>query len=103
MSKALGYLGLSRRAGRLEIGEDGTLAAIRTRKAKAVFLAEDAAENSRRRTSRLADEHHIPCLVLPVTKEALGKALGRDVVAMAAVCDEGLAGAAIKAAEKTDK
>ena len=97
MNKALRYLGLARRAGRLEIGEDGTLASINSGRAKAVFLAEDAAENSRRRTARLADEHHIPCRVLPVSKEALGGALGRDVVALVAVCDEGLARAALNA------
>jgi len=101
MSKALRLLGLARRAGRLEIGEDGTLASIKSGRAKGVFLAEDAAENSRRRTNRLAEEHRIPCLILPVTKEVFGKALGRDVVAMAAVCDEGLANAAIKA-EQTE-
>ena len=100
MSKALNYLGLARRAGRLEIGEDGTLAAIKNGRAKAVFLAEDAAENSRRRTSRLAEERQIPCRILPVTKVAFGKALGRDFVAMTAVCDEGLAKAAL---ERTDK
>lgn len=96
MSKALNYLGLARRAGRLEIGEDGTLASIKSGRAKGVFLAEDAAENSRRRTVRLAEEHSIPCRILPVTKAEFGKVLGRDTVAMAAVLDAGLAGAAMK-------
>ena len=96
MSKALNYLGLARRAGRLEIGEDGTLASIKNGRAKGVFLAEDAAENSRRRTVRLAEDHHIPSRILPVTKEALGRALGRDKVALVAVCDEGLAKAAME-------
>lgn len=96
MSKALNYLGLARRAGRLEIGEDGTLASIKNGRAKGVFLAEDAAENSRRRTTRLAEEHNVPCRVLPVAKAAFGKALGRDTVAMAAVLDAGLAKAAME-------
>ena len=100
MNKTLGYLGLARRAGKLEIGEDGTCGAIRSRKAKAVFLAEDAAENSRRRATNLADAHDIPVHTVSATKAELGHAVGRDLCAMLAVCDEGLARAAAQAIEQ---
>lgn len=96
MNKTLGYLGLARKAGRLEIGEDGTCGAIRARKASAVFLASDAAENSCRRAGHLAEANNIPCFKLPASKAELGAALGRDLVAMLAVCDKGLALAAAK-------
>ena len=87
-NKTLGYLGLARRAGRLEIGEDGTCGAIRSRK------AHDAAENSRRRATNLAEAHGIPVYTVSATKAELGHAVGRDLCAMLAVCDEGLARAA---------
>lgn len=96
MNKTLGYLGLARKAGRLEIGEDGTCGAIRSKKASAVFLASDAAENSCRRARNLADANGIPCFQIPASKTELGAALGRDLVAMLAVCDKGLALAAAK-------
>ena len=96
MNKALGYLGLARKAGRLEIGEDGTCGSIRSKKASAVFLASDAAENSCRRAKTLAAAHGIPCFRVPASKTELGPALGREVVAMLAVCDKGLALAAAK-------
>ena len=96
MNKTLGYLGLARNAGKLEIGEDGTCGAIRSRKAKAVFLAQDAAENSRRRAGTLASANRVPCFTVTVSKAELGAALGRDLCAMLAVCDAGLALAAAK-------
>lgn len=99
MNKTLGYLGLARRAGKLEIGEDGTLGAIRAKKAKAVFLAEDAAENSRRKATTLADAYGVAVYTVPVTKAQLGHAVGRDLCAMLAVCDAGLALAAAKTLE----
>lgn len=99
MNKTLGYLGLARRAGKLEIGEDGTCGAIRAKKAKAVFLAQDAAENSRRRATTLADAHAVPVYTVSATKAELGHAVGRDLCAMLAVCDTGLALAAAKTLE----
>ena len=99
MNKTLGYLGLARRAGKLEIGEDGTCGAIRSKKAQAVFLAEDAAENSRRRATNLAEAHSIPVYTVNATKAELGHAVGRDLCAMLAVCDAGLALAAAKTLE----
>ncbi len=99
MNKTLQYLGLSRRAGKLEIGEDGTCGAIRSKKAKAVFLASDAAENSRRRATHLAEAQNIPVYTVNATKTELGHAVGRDLCAMLAVCDAGLALAAAKTLE----
>ena len=47
--RALNYLGLMRAAGRIEIGEENTHAAVRHGSARAVLLAADASENARRR------------------------------------------------------
>ena len=49
MNKALNYLGLAKKAGLLEIGEENTGAAIRGGKARLVLLASDASDNAGRR------------------------------------------------------
>ena len=50
----LHMLGLARKAGRLEIGEEPVGAACRARQAKLVLLACDAASNTFRRAAHLA-------------------------------------------------
>ena len=54
-------------------------------------MARDAAENTRRRADRFAQEGQCLTLALPFTREELGAALGRGSCAMAAVTDLGLA------------
>ena len=90
-ANALGLLGLARKAGKLEIGEDPAGAACRGRKARLVLLAADAAENTAAKARRLAQEANARCMCLSFTKEELGAALGRKVCAVAALTDEGFA------------
>ena len=49
MNSALHLLGIARKAGRLEIGEEPVAAAVRAGHARLVLVAGDAAENSVRR------------------------------------------------------
>ena len=65
MSKALRYLGIARKAGFLELGEENTGAAVRGSKAKVVFLAADASDNARRRAEGFVYGKNIPLLTLP--------------------------------------
>ena len=53
-------LGLARKAGRLEIGEEPVGAACRARQAKLVLLACDAASNTFRRASSDTDREGSP-------------------------------------------
>ena len=69
MSKALNYLGLAKKAGMLEIGEENTGAAIRWGKARFVLLASDASDNAKRRLNGFLYEKDIPMLRVPFTKE----------------------------------
>ena len=52
----LHLLGLAKRAGRTELGEDGVSGAAADGKARVVFLAADAAENSIRRARNATRE-----------------------------------------------
>lgn len=92
-ANALGLLGLARKAGRLELGEEPAGAACRSRKARLALLACDAADNCVRRAQRLCQEGGVPLVRTPWTKEELGGQLGRASCAVLAVTDSGLAAA----------
>ena len=90
-ANALGLLGLARKAGKLELGEEPVAAACRGRKARLVLLAADGAQNTAGKAERLAQAANARCVHTPFTKEELGGALGRQVCAVAALTDEGFA------------
>lgn len=90
-ANALGLLGLAKKAGKLEIGEDPVGAACRGRKARLVLLAADGARNTADKARRLAQAANARCMCLPFTKEELGIALGRRSCAVLALTDEGFA------------
>lgn len=90
-SDILSLLGLAKKAGRLEVGEEPVGAAARARQARLVLVAADAAENSRRRAAHFAQAGNVPCMGLPFTKAELGRMLGRESCAMAALTDAGFA------------
>ncbi len=102
MDKILSLIGLAKKAGMLEVGEEPTGAAARARSARLLLLADDAAENSYRRLRHFADAGQCLYLRLPATKEALGRAVGRTSCAMAAVTDIGFAEAIAKRLAELD-
>ena len=87
----LHLLGLARKAGRLEIGEEPVGAACRARQARLVLLASDAAPNTRRRSAPFGEIGNVLWLDVPATKAELGFALGRGSCAMLALTDAGFA------------
>ena len=97
MNKVLSLLGLAKKAGRLEIGEEPTGAAARARDARLLLIASDAADNSFRRLRHFAEAGACLYTRLPCTKDMLGKAVGRTSCAMVAVTDIGFANALMKA------
>ena len=99
---ALHLLGLARKAGRIEVGEEPAGAACRARKAKLLILAADAAENSVRRAEHFAEAGNTVCVRTPYTKAQLGGALGRESCAMAALTDAGFAASLAKKLAQTD-
>lgn len=93
---SLRLLGLARKAGRIEVGEEPAGAACRARKAKLLLLACDAADNTARRAEHFAQAGNTLCVRVPFPKEQLGGAVGRGSCAMAALTDAGMAAVFLK-------
>ena len=89
----LHLLGLAKKAGKLEIGEEPVGAVCRSRHARVLLLASDAAPNTCRRAAHFGEAGNVLWLQLPYTKEEIGFLLGRKSCAMVAVTDFGIAAA----------
>ena len=89
----LHLLGLAKKAGRLEIGEEPVGAAARAHQARVLLLAADAAPNTVRRAAHFGEAGGALWLQMPFTKAELGEQLGRSSCAMLAVTDFGFAAA----------
>ena len=74
MGKALG---LCRRAGKITAGTGLVRDEIRKGKAALVLLASDAAKNTEDRILPLAEKKKIPVERISLTKEEIGRAIGR--------------------------
>ena len=92
----LHLLGLARKAGRIEVGEEPVGSACRARKAKVVLLAADAADNTLRRAQHFAEAGGTVWVQTPFTKGEFGMAVGRESCAMAALTDAGMAASFLK-------
>ena len=96
MEHILSMIGLAKKAGRVEIGEEPVGAAARAKHARVILVAEDAGASSVRRAYSFAQSGACLCLTVGVSKDDLGRALGRTSVAMAAVTDIGFAESIVK-------
>lgn len=96
MENILSLIGLAKKAGRVEVGEEPVGAAARAKKARIILLAGDAAPASVRRAASFGEVGNCPLVPLAADKDQLGSCLGRTSVAMAAVTDIGFADAIVK-------
>lgn len=92
----LSMLGLCKKAGMLEIGEEPVEAVARAKVARVLLLAQDAADNTARRVRHFAEAGSCIWLRIPFTKEELGQALGRTSCAIVAVTDIGFAATIVR-------
>ena len=92
----LTFLGLIRRAGRLETGMDRALEAISADKARLICISSDISANSRKKITSAAQTFGIGVAALPCTTEEFGTAVGVGGTAIAAVCDRGFAKALLE-------
>lgn len=97
MDKALNYLALARKAGRVELGEEPVGAAARANHARLVIAAQDATGHTWRRACSFVAGTEQICIRVPFSKEELGQATGRSALALAAFTDPALALAFVKA------
>ncbi len=100
MHDALGLLSLSRKAGKIKLGEEPVLSDIGSRKARLVLVASDAAANTVRRIRNAVERTHIVFAIAPYTKEQLGSAFGRASLAACSVSDIGFSSAILGALEE---
>ena len=87
----LTLIGLCKRAGMLEAGEEPVEGAARAKDARVLLLAEDAADNTARRVRHFAEMGSCLWLRVPFTKAEMGQILGRSSCAIVAITDIGFA------------
>ena len=103
MDKALNYLALARKAGRIELGEEPVGACARAQKARLVVVASDATDHTWRRAKSFVAGTQQQCIRLVYTKDELGQAVGRTELALAAITDPAMALAFVKALGNDEK
>ena len=103
MDKALNYLGLARKAGLAELGEEPVGGAARALHARLVIVASDASDHTWRRAMSFVAGTKQQVLRVPFTKDQLGFAIGRQELAIAAFTDAALAASFVKALPQTEK
>ena len=103
MDKALNYLSLARKAGFAELGEEPVGAIARTGKAYVIVVASDASDHTWRRAKSFAAGTQQQCVRLNCTKDAMGEAIGRSALAIAAITDPALALALVEALGQPEK
>lgn len=100
MDKSMGYLSLAAKAGRLSVGADNCINALKRKKAKLIVLASDASPNAVKRAEGMLFGREIPLIRTVRTKDELAQACGKHgPVAIAAILDDGLAEAFSKTAQ----
>ena len=97
MDKALNYMALARKAGRIELGEEPVGAAARAQHARLVIVASDASDHTWRRALSFVAGTEQLCLRVPFDKDQLGQSIGRTSLAIGAFTDPALALAFVKA------
>lgn len=97
MDKALNYMALARKAGRIELGEEPVGAAARAGHARLVVVASDASDHTLRRGKSYVAGTDQQCIQVKFTKDELGLAIGRTSLAMAAFTDPAMALAFVQA------
>ena len=103
MDKALNYMSLARKAGRIELGEEPVGAAARAVHARLVIVASDASDHTWRRAQSFVARTEQQCIRVPFDKDQLGMAIGRTSLAIAAFTDPALALAFVKALPQPEK
>ena len=94
--KALGLLGLMRRARAVEPGTDNACDAVRDGKTKLLILSADINDNARRKAENVSNGRRVLVQPIHYTRAELASAFGMADCSMAAVTDIGFANALAK-------
>lgn len=98
--RILSLLGLAARGRNLVSGEFSTEKAVKEGRASLVVVGNDASDNTKKMFTNMCDFYQIP-IFFYTTKEALGKAIGKEMRASVAVTDQGMAASIIKHLEES--
>ena len=97
--KLLSLVGFAKKAGKLTVGCELTLAAGRSgkRAPKLVLVSKDCADNTKKRIKNTCTYYNVPYFMIDASSEALGKIAGKDTtVSAVGILDTGFAEAAKK-------
>lgn len=91
--RALGLLGIARRASALSLGHDAALSSVKKGKASVCILASDSSERLKDEFISLCEktDGKTPALTLGCTMNDLGRCLGAKMTAVLTVNDGGFA------------
>lgn len=89
VNKAFGYLGIAARARKIAIGETAYHAIV-SKKAKLVFLANDASERTSSKIQHVCNSCAVECIT-SFSSEEISSAIGQFNRMTVAVLDQGLA------------
>ncbi|MBE7051708.1 MAG: 50S ribosomal protein L7ae [Ruminococcaceae bacterium] len=95
LQKAMGLLGLAKKAGRVVSGETACKEAVRFGSSCLILVASDASSNTFKNITDSCKFYEVPYAVAG-TKESLGNAIGNAYNAVVSVNDEGFANGILK-------
>lgn len=88
--KFFAMIGLAKRAGKINIGEDRIKSDIRQNKARLVIIASDASENTKKSIKNSCNYYKVKYIEAE-DKALLGKSIGKEICVAVAVNDENFA------------
>lgn len=94
--KAVGLLGLARRAGKLRYGYGTAVDAVKSGEAKLVLLSADLSEKTGKNVRFEAERRGVPVIGTAYTMEEFHRAMGKKTGVLA-VCDTGFSEALCRA------
>ena len=100
--RALGVLGIARRAGKLSWGFDTAVEAARSGEAKLLLLAGDLSEKTKKNAVYEAGRSGVPLMETAYTMEDIAAAMGKKTGVLA-VLDEGFAKSLCKSLKPADE
>lgn len=88
--KVLSLISLAMKAGKIVSGEFSTEKEVKSGRASAVVVAEDASDNTKKKFQNMCDFYQVP-IYFYADKDTLGHAMGKEFRASLAILDEGFA------------
>ena len=90
MNRALSFLGLAQRAGKVATGEELVIRSIQNKRARLVILSEDASPQTKKKITDKCTYYQVP-VIIAGDRYSLGNAIGKSARVAIAVLDQGFA------------